>query len=273
MIVGVARKTGGVQKYQRSAITAHLSNVVGLVDSHRQRGPRGNTMPYSLAHASYHSSMHRESTLIIGGAGMLVGAVLIGKIIDFSAARQASESAKEDSADGASVDSDTNDNTSKASDTTTVSENDFKKEFVGTLNDDDENTTKASPAERAAQSAKEREKAAAAKKAAKAKAKAEAGPSGFDQFMTEVYAAFGGDWKEAKAGFFAKNFYDGGFEDKMTRREAALILGVRENSAAQRIKEQHRKVLLLNHPDRGGSPYVAAKINLAKDLLIQGKGK
>ena len=27
--------------------------------------------------------------------------------------------------------------------------------------------------------------------------------------------------------WFAKNFYDGGFEDKMTKREAALILGVR----------------------------------------------
>ena len=26
---------------------------------------------------------------------------------------------------------------------------------------------------------------------------------------------------------FAKRFYEGGFEDKMTRREAALILGVR----------------------------------------------
>jgi len=98
-----------------------------------------------------------------------------------------------------------------------------------------------------------------------------AAPSFLDEVMGEIYQLWGGDWKKAKANFFAKNFYDGGFEDKMTRREAALILGVRENTGEQRIKESHRRILLLNHPDRGGSPYVAAKINLAKDLLIKGK--
>eukprot|EP01038_Epipyxis_sp_PR26KG_P014110 gene14110-18931_t len=73
------------------------------------------------------------------------------------------------------------------------------------------------------------------------------------------------------AAFFAKNFYDGGFESKMTKREAALILGVRESTTAERIKDAHRRILLLNHPDRGGSAYVAAKINEAKDLLMKGK--
>ena len=57
----------------------------------------------------------------------------------------------------------------------------------------------------------------------------------------------------------------------MSRREAALILGVRESSSAERIKEAHRRILLLNHPDRGGSAYMAAKINEAKDLLLKGK--
>ena len=57
----------------------------------------------------------------------------------------------------------------------------------------------------------------------------------------------------------------------MTRREAALILGVRESSSAERIKDAHRRVLIINHPDRGGSAYVAAKINEAKDLLMKGK--
>ena len=72
-------------------------------------------------------------------------------------------------------------------------------------------------------------------------------------------------------GWFEKTYYEGGFEDKMSRREAALILGVRETSAADRIKEAHRRILLLNHPDRGGSAYMAAKINEAKDLLLKGK--
>jgi len=84
---------------------------------------------------------------------------------------------------------------------------------------------------------------------------------------------------------FAKRFYEGGFEDKMTRREAALILGVRyvlgtgctfkgetsfhrlrvrsdrESASPQRIKEAHRRILMLNHPDTGGSTYLASKIN------------
>jgi hypothetical protein len=71
--------------------------------------------------------------------------------------------------------------------------------------------------------------------------------------------------------FWSRNFYDGGFEGKMTKREAALILGVRESASVERLKKAHRTVLLLNHPDRGGSPYVAAKINEAKDLLLKGR--
>lgn len=84
---------------------------------------------------------------------------------------------------------------------------------------------------------------------------------------------------EKRENIFAKLFnfnvgskyYEGGFDDKMTRREAALILGVRESSTAKRIKEAHRKLLILNHPDTGGSTYVAGKINEAKDLLLKGK--
>lgn len=68
-------------------------------------------------------------------------------------------------------------------------------------------------------------------------------------------------------------YYEGGFEDKMTRREAALILGVRESSTEKRIKEAHRKLLILNHPDTGGSTYLSGKVNEAKDLLLKAKGR
>ncbi|ORX51917.1 hypothetical protein DM01DRAFT_1375138 [Hesseltinella vesiculosa] len=68
-------------------------------------------------------------------------------------------------------------------------------------------------------------------------------------------------------------FYKGGFDAKMNKREAALILGLRESQATKnKIKEAHRKIMLLNHPDRGGSPYMATKINEAKEFL-EGKAK
>jgi len=68
-------------------------------------------------------------------------------------------------------------------------------------------------------------------------------------------------------------YYEGGFEDKMTKGEAALILGVRPSSTAKRIKEAHRKLLILNHPDTGGSTFLSGKINEAKDLLIKAKAR
>ena len=65
----------------------------------------------------------------------------------------------------------------------------------------------------------------------------------------------------------ASGYYRGGFEAQMSKREAFMILGLRDGMPKDKIKEAHRRVMLLNHPDRGGSPFLASKINEAKMLL------
>lgn len=65
----------------------------------------------------------------------------------------------------------------------------------------------------------------------------------------------------------SSKYYRGGFDPKMNKREASLILGVSPSASKTKVKDAHKKIMLLNHPDRGGSPYLAAKINEAKDLM------
>ncbi|KAF1979285.1 hypothetical protein BU23DRAFT_497309 [Bimuria novae-zelandiae CBS 107.79] len=70
------------------------------------------------------------------------------------------------------------------------------------------------------------------------------------------------------AGALGRSYYKGGFEPKMTRREAALILEMPERGVTKELlRKKHRQLMLLNHPDRGGSPYLATKVNEAKELL------
>ena len=57
----------------------------------------------------------------------------------------------------------------------------------------------------------------------------------------------------------------------MSRKEAALILGVRESAEPKRVQERHRKMLVSNHPDMGGSAFIAMKINEARDVLLRGQ--
>jgi hypothetical protein len=74
------------------------------------------------------------------------------------------------------------------------------------------------------------------------------------------------DWRESAAHAASPPPGTG----RMTRAEALAVLGLGEGAGEAEIRGAHRRLMRTAHPDSGGSDWLAARLNEARDILLGG---
>ncbi len=86
-------------------------------------------------------------------------------------------------------------------------------------------------------------------------------------YLDRRFPGWADDATDADAGSRAST----GTSSQMDAEQALAVLGLDAGASKSDIIEAHRRLMQKLHPDRGGTDYLAATLNLAKKVLINGK--